>query len=147
MREQICVDVHEGKSLQLWTQLQFGTQQASSQYPYIGKWSSKIVKPTGSTLCFMLDAYSHAAFYLYANLTTGDQGGNVIRSTTVFKVSDQMEQRFRLRTELPLNDFVDSMTSSMQLVVFLSSNFVLNDISYEQTSCQRSNNSKCERYC
>jgi hypothetical protein len=133
---------YKGKALQLWTQLLLGTQLVNSQYPYIGKWSSKIVKPTGKTLCFLLDAYSHAEFYLSVNLTTGDQGGNVIGSTTVFNVSDQAEQRFSLRTELPLKDFVDGMTSSIQLVVFLSANFVLNDVSYEQTSCQRSTDSK-----
>ena len=110
-------------------------------YPYIGEWRSEIFSPTADKLCFHLDVFApEDQFWLDVDLLTGDRSTPEITSNaTIFQASGDGEIRLQLQTKLPLN-FQPSVTSLAQLVVYVSANVVLNNISWTASNCSEQKN-------
>ena len=106
-------------------------------YPIVGEWHSRVISPNSSILCFKLDFYSPNPFKLNVDLLTGDTSeSNQPKTTTVYNISDFGGTQFYLLTELSLG-FEPVPTSQAQVVVYMSTNMVINNAEVMDSRCQQ----------
>lgn len=107
---------------------------SSSTFPFIGEWRSKTFFPSDKTICFRLDVYSSGLFFAYVQLLTDSDD-----PITFFNSSNAVDQaRMSLVTEVQLVYQPDPRApkpSLAQLVVYLSANTILNNVSFTLSGC------------
>jgi len=118
--------------------MQLLDQESNTLYPYVGQWSSKEFSPVAEVLCIQLKFTALTKYSMYIDLVTGDLPTDRVTPktsrSTIFLSNSIDATQLSFSTETSIG-FQPTVTTRAQLVLYASSQMIINDIQFENTYC------------